>query len=39
MEKLQNTFKKVGVAQQIFLLDNEMSKDLIKVFENETIMY
>ena len=36
---LYNNFKKVGVAPSIYILDNEVSKDLIKGFEEERIMY
>ena len=36
---LHNDFKKVGVAPSTYVLDNEVSKDLIEGFEEERIMY
>ena len=30
-----NTFKKAGVAPETYVLDNELSKDLIQAFESE----
>mgnify|MGYP003330606412 CR=1 FL=1 len=37
--ELNNMFKKAGVALEMFVLDNEMSEDLINAFDQEHIMY
>ena len=38
-EKLYNDFKRAEAITQIYALDNEKSKDLINIFENEKIQY
>ena len=38
-QALHNTFKKSGVAPSTYVLDNEISKDLIDGFEQEKITY
>ena len=38
-EKLHNIFKKAGSAPENYVLDNEISKDLLKSFDNECIQY
>ena len=38
-EELHNKFNKVGVALQIYILNNKKSRDLIKSFNTNNIQY
>ena len=38
-KELLKIFIKVGVTPKIFILDNEISKELIEIFENELTIY
>ena len=36
---LRNTFKEAGVSPQMFVLDDDVSKDLAETFEDESITF
>ena len=38
-KQLQSTFKKIGLAPKTYVLDNEISGDLLEAFKNQDVDY